>query len=484
MFGFGEKKGEATAGAEKSAAKDFGIIDSAIQVMPQMGGIMSSDLKQHESLAPTIPAPVAPTIDTQPVVNDTRHTTHDTPQVSEVMSQVSEQKSHESGVISHKVWLWLKTHVLWVVGIFVLLLVLVAVGLILWPTPAPAPTAIVIPPVVQPVVTIPSIPTTTRVVKAQVKDDQGQILADGALSITSTSTSEVVLIGTVATLTEQTVPSLGTVQGGFFTITPVPDVTGDISLTVKLTTWPERGESLKLASFDGVNWTEIPNVSVNTTDQTVAVSLPNLVFLRYAVVLPPPPWVFPFTLKITPLPTGMDQDSDGLSDVEESLYKTNVKLADSDKDGYPDGLEIANIYSPRLGSKARVAGSSLVNVYTSPVSQWGIRFLYPTALRAEKNNEQLTLSTSTGELFMLKIVELAPFADVSSWIKSRVPDSGVNWQSEVYKGMESWWSGDKQTAILVNGQQIYLWHYETGERAQANFAATFKMLVRSMQWIK
>jgi len=43
----------------------------------------------------------------------------------------------------------------------------------------------------------------------------------------------------------------------------------------------------------------------------------------------------------------LDTDKDGLTDFEENMiYHTNPKLADTDEDGYPDSIEIANGFSP------------------------------------------------------------------------------------------------------------------------------------------
>ena len=49
----------------------------------------------------------------------------------------------------------------------------------------------------------------------------------------------------------------------------------------------------------------------------------------------------------------LDSDGDGLSDQDErTRYYTNYQEADTDGDGYPDGLEIANGYSPHAGGGA------------------------------------------------------------------------------------------------------------------------------------
>lgn len=51
----------------------------------------------------------------------------------------------------------------------------------------------------------------------------------------------------------------------------------------------------------------------------------------------------------------IDSDLDGLSDADEvSIYKTNPLLADTDNDGYPDGVEIKNGYAPLNKKKTKL----------------------------------------------------------------------------------------------------------------------------------
>ncbi len=180
-----------------------------------------------------------------------------------------------------------------------------------------------------------------------------------------------------------------------------------------------------------------------------------------------PPGPAPFTFKATPLPSGPDQDQDDLTDAEEILYKTDAKVADTDKDGFPDGLEVANVYSPRRGYKAKITVTPEVSTFYG--SGW--KFLYPTALRLEtKDDGKVVITTATSEAFSLR-QETLP--QDKPW---------VTWQKVIYHGNESWWSPDSQIVVLEKDGQAFIWQYETGERAEANFVATFKLLVRSMRW--
>ena len=50
----------------------------------------------------------------------------------------------------------------------------------------------------------------------------------------------------------------------------------------------------------------------------------------------------------------LDADSDGLSDLLEAKFKTDIVNPDSDSDGYVDGLEINHGYDPLKGDGAKL----------------------------------------------------------------------------------------------------------------------------------
>ena len=87
--------------------------------------------------------------------------------------------------------------------------------------------------------------------------------------------------------------------------------------------------------------------------------------------LPPPP----------PPPPGNnvnnnDIDQDQLTTEEESLYNTDPNDSDSDNDGYLDGTELVNLYSP-IASGESLLNSGLVTVFTS--TEFAYRIWYPSA---------------------------------------------------------------------------------------------------------
>lgn len=69
----------------------------------------------------------------------------------------------------------------------------------------------------------------------------------------------------------------------------------------------------------------------------------------------------------------LDSDKDGLNDREEkTVYNTNPNSADSDKDTFPDGMEVNNGFSPLVGNAAKLTKVSLDVPYINeaPDNNW------------------------------------------------------------------------------------------------------------------
>lgn len=70
-----------------------------------------------------------------------------------------------------------------------------------------------------------------------------------------------------------------------------------------------------------------------------------------------------------------DTDNDGLSDIEEEIYKSNIRNSDTDNDFYPDWLEVTNAYNPTGFAPQRILPTGLVRVYSS--EGFGVSVYYP-----------------------------------------------------------------------------------------------------------
>lgn len=80
---------------------------------------------------------------------------------------------------------------------------------------------------------------------------------------------------------------------------------------------------------------------------------------------------------------GTDTDSDGLTDVEEAIYGTDINDPDTDADGYTDGEEVAGGYNPLGEGKLTV-----YETYTN--SEYGFSLDYPSTWTKTEPNYDST----------------------------------------------------------------------------------------------
>lgn len=71
----------------------------------------------------------------------------------------------------------------------------------------------------------------------------------------------------------------------------------------------------------------------------------------------------------TALDLKLDSDKDGLPDVHEKLFGTDLNTGDSDGDTFPDGLEVHMGYSPTSTSKVPLEKKILITLKTQTMGQ-------------------------------------------------------------------------------------------------------------------
>lgn len=120
-----------------------------------------------------------------------------------------------------------------------------------------------------------------------------------------------------------------------------------------------------------------------------------------------------------------DIDDDDLTDLEEELFATDSGGRDSDGDGYIDGLEVRNLYSPKGFAPTRIIDSGLVQEYVNPV--WKYRLYYPvqwTVDAVDPQSRTVLLSTIQGDY-----IEVHTF-------EKQTGEGFISWFSRVVEGIE------------------------------------------------
>jgi hypothetical protein len=145
-----------------------------------------------------------------------------------------------------------------------------------------------------------------------------------------------------------------------------------------------------------------------------------------------------------------DDDGDALSNQEESLYRSDPGVADSDDDTYPDGHEVYFLYSPIEKEPSRLINSGTVNEYTNPV--FGYQLLYPSSWRADSidpDNRDVLFSSISGDYVEVRVFDRLLGATFSDWLAQTVPNERVD-TLEIFETR----SGERGL-----GRQDYLTYY-------------------------
>jgi hypothetical protein len=222
--------------------------------------------------------------------------------------------------------------------------------------------------------------------------------------------------------------------------------------------------------IQNVNTNLNTNTNINTNENLNA-NLNINTNVNSAVVAPPK------------LVSSLDSDNDGLTDKEETVYNTDPNKPDTDADGYPDGVEVLNLYNPRGFTPVKIEDSGLVNRYTNNTFKYSI--LYPAkwlARALDETNQEVIFTSDTGEFMQVIVQENQDHLPLVDWYQAQVP--GINLEQIEYtadknKILTGIKSLDGLTVYFGNENYIYSITYNIGTRTELNFLTTFAMMYRS-----
>lgn len=182
--------------------------------------------------------------------------------------------------------------------------------------------------------------------------------------------------------------------------------------------------------------------------------------------------------------SGLDSDSDGLTDIEENLYKTNSTLVDSDEDGYSDASELVNLYDPSQAGVA-LADNTTVMQYINTAFNYSI--LYPsdwTVRALTEDKMEIIFNSKTTEFIQILILENPLGLSARNWYLNYNPDADETSLKEVVlNNMIGIQTASKRYTYLAVGSNIYSIIYNIGTTNQLNYQSTYEMMLNSWELI-
>ncbi|MCX6785421.1 MAG: hypothetical protein NTZ18_01045 [Candidatus Komeilibacteria bacterium] len=181
---------------------------------------------------------------------------------------------------------------------------------------------------------------------------------------------------------------------------------------------------------------------------------------------------------------GLDSDNDGLSDIEENLYRTNPALADTDNDGYADAAEILGLYDP-LKPNARLMASGLIKVYQNPNYHYSLFYPAAWSYRAlGADNSEVIFTATTGEFIKVGVVANPLSLSAVNWYlaQNKTADPATLKKVTV-ADFPAIQSPDGLIAYLAAGSNIYTIAYDIGSQQQMNFYTTYQLFLKSFIFV-
>jgi flagellar basal body-associated protein FliL len=191
-------------------------------------------------------------------------------------------------------------------------------------------------------------------------------------------------------------------------------------------------------------------------------------------------------LQIAPhISSSLDDDNDGLTNIEESVFSSESNNPDTDADEIPDGQEVLNLSNP-LQPDNQLSTSGLVKVYINPTFSYSL--FYPSSWLTrpipETENQEVLIVTNTGEFFSINVENNPEELNPTDWYLRQSPNLDAETLLEVVVHEQpAVWSADRLTIYVARQDKIYLLSYLLGTSSEANFKTTFQMMINSFQFV-
>lgn len=243
-----------------------------------------------------------------------------------------------------------------------------------------------------------------------------------------------------------------------------------------------KEEQLQIAYWNGSDWTPIVSTATPST-KTVTADIMQLFGDGMAVVATKPASstnTNANTNSITPptITPSADTDNDGLTDIEEELYKSLPNNVDSDSDTYHDGQEVLSHYNPN--GKNTLLAANLIKTYANTTYHYSI--LYPTTwtVGTLSEDKSVLFTSATGEFVQVSVQANATHVSAREWYLSLNPSVGQSSMRDVTVGTLTGIIGpDNLNVYLADANYIYQITYNIGVKTAVNFLTTYTMMYTS-----
>lgn len=174
---------------------------------------------------------------------------------------------------------------------------------------------------------------------------------------------------------------------------------------------------------------------------------------------------------------GIDTDTDGLTDREESLYGTDFRNPDSDGDSYLDGNEVFHRFDPIGFAPSTLLDTGSVVEYIED----DYRLTYPRSWTLSSSPDAISLQSTTSARFNVTRHDFGDADSFEAWYRENISTSVPQFiAGESKEGYVTYEREDDEMVIymLANGS-VFEFRYLLGNSLTIDYLQTFQMVVNS-----
>ncbi len=183
------------------------------------------------------------------------------------------------------------------------------------------------------------------------------------------------------------------------------------------------------------------------------------------------------------LSKSFDLDNDGLTDLEEEMYKSDSGNPDTDSDGYLDGSEVFHLYNPIGKEPIKLIESEVVKEFTNP--SFGYTLYYPiswVAGNVDQEYRDMLFNSVNGENVEVRVFDKQSAMTFADWFAVHASDQkyGDLNDFETRFGDKGSRRYDKLVYYFATPNRVFvLVYHPTIGASTINYAATIEMMARS-----
>jgi hypothetical protein len=188
------------------------------------------------------------------------------------------------------------------------------------------------------------------------------------------------------------------------------------------------------------------------------------------------------------LVSAVDTDKDGLTNIEEDLFTTDLNLFDTDGDGYKDGAEVSGLFSPLDKGNVLLSAKPMVKEYANEKQNYKILIPKDWLINSvdAATDKDVLFTSSRNEFINVLVDDLKPDQTIDDWYLEKVPTlskSEIRHFTTLGK-IPVIESPDGFTVYFAKDNLVYIINYNIGLKEAADYPTVFQVVVNSFAFLK